>query len=51
MKKLFAVSVVISSFISSSALAKTEGSYVGLDVIDSRVKFHEEYRSDIVTPV
>ena len=50
MKKLFAVSVVISSFISSSALAKTEGSYAGLDVIDSRVKFHEEYTSDIVTP-
>lgn len=49
MKKLFAISVVISSFIASSALAKTEGSYVGLDVIDSRVKFHEEYRSDLVS--
>ncbi|MBP7710606.1 MAG: outer membrane beta-barrel protein [Rickettsiales bacterium] len=43
MKKLFAISLLAASFVSNAALAKTEGSYVGIDLLNTKVKFYERY--------
>lgn len=47
MKKLFVISLCAASIFSSSAFAKTEGSYFGVDLLNTTVKFNERYSSDI----
>lgn len=52
MKKLLILSSVVASLTATSALAKTEGRYAGIDLIRGNVSFAEQYTNDSnVTPV
>lgn len=46
MKKLFLVTSLIASVATSSAFAKSEGSYLSLDVLSSTGRFHERYQDN-----
>ena len=43
MKKIFTVTFFMLAVFSNFALAKTSGSYVGIDLLNSKVKFFEQY--------
>jgi opacity protein-like surface antigen len=43
MKKLFVISFLAASVFNISAFAKTQGSYVGLDLLNTKVKFFERF--------
>jgi len=46
MKKLFLISSVVASLFSSSAFAKTEGSYLGIDAIRGSLRFEEVFSNN-----
>jgi opacity protein-like surface antigen len=48
MKKLFLITSLLVSFVATSAFAKTEGLYVGLDVINTDVRYYEVYNQNDV---
>lgn len=50
MKKLFVITSLIASIATSSALAKTEGNYIALDLLSSRGTFYERYQSNTDSP-
>lgn len=52
MKKLFVISLFVSSVFNISAFAKTQGSYVGVDLINTKIDFAERYTNDVdKTPI
>ncbi|NBV06074.1 MAG: hypothetical protein EBS06_02420 [Proteobacteria bacterium] len=46
MKKAFLIAALSFFAIQNSALAKTEGSYIGIDLLNSKAKFVEKYTND-----
>lgn len=46
MKKLFLVTSLLAAICSSAAFAKTENSYLSLDLLDSRGRFYERYSNN-----
>lgn len=43
MKKILVITSVIASMAATSAFAKTEGSYAGIDLLNTKVKYHQRY--------
>jgi opacity protein-like surface antigen len=46
MKKLFLIISLLASFVTTSAFAKTEGLYAGLDIINTDVRFYERFNQN-----
>ena len=46
MKKLFLATLLISAISSNFAQAKTEGSYAGVDILNTKITFYERYTNN-----
>jgi opacity protein-like surface antigen len=46
MKNLTSAIFILASILSGNALAKTQGSYLGVDLLNTKVKFHQRYTNN-----